>query len=54
MPLYLCIAFFIVLFFCEGCYALNKSSMMEDERRRYQAIEHPRHHTTDAYLDDMQ
>lgn len=54
MPLYICIAFFAVLFFCEGCYYINKNIRLDDERRRYQAIEHPHHTTSDAYLDDIQ
>ena len=54
MPLVITIVFFSVLFFCEGCYYMNKNAHLADERRRYQLIEHPRHNTSDEYLDNMQ
>lgn len=51
MPLIICTAFFAALFILEGAWHLAGIAAKERELDRFQAIEHPRHLTSDLYLD---
>lgn len=51
MPLIVCTIVLIILFSLEGFWRLSDESLMKEELDRYEGVEHPRHRTSDAYLD---
>lgn len=51
MPLIVCTIVLIILFSLEGFWRLSDEGLMKEALDRYEDVEHPRHHTSDAYLD---
>jgi len=53
MPLIICAVFFTLLFALEGFWRLCDAFAEAERLSRYQAVEHPRSHTSDEYLDRL-
>ena len=51
MPLIVCTVVFALLFSFEGLWYVSDEAMRRAQLDRYQSVEHPRHRTSDAYLD---
>lgn len=51
MPLIVCAIVFSILFALEGFWRLSDEGLTKEALDRYEDVEHPRHRTSDAYLD---